>query len=157
MDLSYRPVIVAQRRCPTQHRLDSYMYNEIAESTENELTQSLAAELATTECFDMDLLEAIPKDIGWMLLILGIVGIAIPGMVDIPLLIAGCIILWPSTYRFFQGLARTREQANLLDAPVRFLTRFHRDFEKRNPGGQPGQYLSSDALQASAIYKKNTA
>jgi hypothetical protein len=118
------------------------MDNEISESTEKNLTTAISPELVPPEYFDMDILDTIPKDIGWMLLILGIVGIAIPGLVDIPLVIAGSIILWPSTYRIFQRLAQTPKQAHLLDAPVRFLTRFHADLERRNPGGQPNCYLT---------------
>lgn len=117
---------------------------EISEPTGTSLMHAIPADMASSEYFDMDLLEAIPKDIGWMLLLLGIVGLAVPGMVDIPLLIAGCIILWPSTYRYFQSLAKTKKQARLLDAPVRFLTRFHADFEKRNPGGLPNHCLTHD-------------
>jgi len=120
------------------------MDNEISESTEKNLTRITTAELAPTEYFDMDLLDTIPKDIGWMLLILGIIGVAVPGMVDIPLLIAGSIIIWPSTYRIFQRLAKTPKQAHLLDAPVRFLTRFHADLERRNPGGLPNRSLTID-------------
>jgi hypothetical protein len=125
------------------------MDNEINKSTDNNLPciiNAENAELAVPEYFDMDLLDTIPKDIGWMLLILGIIGIAVPGMVDVPLLIAGSIIIWPSTYRIFQRMAKTPKQARLLDFPVRFLTRFHADLEKRNPGGHSNRYLTNDTL-----------
>jgi hypothetical protein len=122
------------------------MDNEISESTENNLTCVLTGDLAPSEYFDIDMLDTIPKDIGWMLLILGVIGVAVPGMVDVPLLIAGSIIIWPSTYRMFQRLAKTKKQAHLLDAPVRFLTRFHADLERRNPGGQSKRYLTKEML-----------
>ncbi|QFY43452.1 hypothetical protein F6R98_13165 [Candidatus Methylospira mobilis] len=121
------------------------MNDKTREPTGKELIHIGAAEQVPTEYFDMDMLDTIPKDIGWMLLILGIIGIAVPGMVDIPLVIAGSIIIWPSTYRIFQRMARTKRQAHLLDAPVRFLSRFHADLEKRNPGGpQPVRSLTGD-------------
>jgi hypothetical protein len=43
-------------------------------------------------------IEALPKEVGAMLVAVGLLGVALPGMMGTPAIIAGGLVLWPRTF-----------------------------------------------------------
>ena len=44
-----------------------------------------------------DRIRKLPKDVGWLLITAGILGLALPGVIGTPLLILGSLMVWPSS------------------------------------------------------------
>jgi hypothetical protein len=78
-------------------------------------------------------LKTLPSEIGILLIIVGIAGIALPGPVGTPFVIAGGVTLWPSAFekveRWFQRRFPRMHQSGM-EQIERYLT----DLEKRYPG-----------------------
>jgi hypothetical protein len=77
-------------------------------------------------------IEDLPKEVGVMLLTVGVLGMALPGVVGGPALIAGGLVLWPKTFgrveswfekRFPKAHRHSLQQIN----------RYLDDLEKRFP------------------------
>ena len=53
-------------------------------------------------------LLAMPRDVGWLMVSIGVIGVALPGIVGTPALLAGGLMLWPlfgATNQLLAGLA----------------------------------------------------
>lgn len=77
-------------------------------------------------------LDQLPPEIGVMLVMMGVVGILLPGPVGSPFLIAGGVSLWP---RAFGKLDRWygRRFPKSHQSAMRMIARFVTDLEKRYP------------------------
>jgi hypothetical protein len=76
--------------------------------------------------------RAISQEVGALLIVSGIAGILLPGPIGTPLLILGCVMIWPKAFeqveRFFEKrFPRTHHLGALQSA--RFLS----DLERRYP------------------------
>lgn len=45
------------------------------------------------------MLGQLPPEIATLLIVAGVAGIALPGPVGTPMLIAGCVMMWPKTFQ----------------------------------------------------------
>lgn len=77
-------------------------------------------------------IEELPKEVGVLLVALGVLGLVLPGPIGTPALVAGGLVLWPSGFR---GVARGLERRfpKLHRASFRQIGRFLNDLERRYP------------------------
>ncbi len=76
--------------------------------------------------------RAISQEVGALLIVSGIAGILLPGPVGTPLLILGCVLVWPKAFeRMDLLLAKRFPRAHHLG--VLQSTRFLSDLERRYP------------------------
>ncbi len=47
----------------------------------------------------VELLGQLPSEVATLLILAGIAGVVLPGPVGTPMLIAGCVMMWPKTFR----------------------------------------------------------
>jgi hypothetical protein len=77
-------------------------------------------------------LEQLPKDVGWLLVTAGVVGLAVPGMPGTPFLLAGGLILAPGGSNLLAHW-RGRQPPKFVESAMRQLGRFLDDLERRYP------------------------
>lgn len=53
-------------------------------------------------------LESLPREVGVLLVTIGVMGVALPGLVGTPALLAGGLLLWPRGFRSVDGWLRRR-------------------------------------------------
>jgi hypothetical protein len=76
--------------------------------------------------------RVVVREVGVLLIVSGIAGILLPGPVGTPLLILGCVMIWPKAFeRIDLCLARRFPRAHHLG--VLQSTRFLSDLERRYP------------------------
>ena len=49
------------------------------------------------------ILQGLPREVGALLMSVGALGVVIPGMVGVPAVIAGGLVIWPNTFRPIEG------------------------------------------------------
>ncbi len=78
-------------------------------------------------------LERLPKEIGVLLIAIGIAGLLLPGPVGSPFVLAGGLVLWPSR---FNGLEYwfERKFPGLHRSGAAQIDRYLSDLERRYPG-----------------------
>ena len=80
-------------------------------------------------------IERLPKDIGWLLITAGIMGVILPGVLGMPFLVLGGLVLTPGTNkraeRWLSG-----HSPKLFKGSARQINRFLDDLEKRYPTPQ---------------------
>jgi hypothetical protein len=77
-------------------------------------------------------LRTMPREVGVLLVTIGVMGIALPGLVGTPALLAGGLLLWPRGFRCVDGWLRRRcptIHRHGSDQLVRYLD----DMERRYP------------------------
>ena len=77
-------------------------------------------------------LQYMPREIGVLLVSIGVLGMVLPGMVGAPALLAGGLMLWPRGFRSVNGWIR-RHFPRVHDNGVEQLLRYLDDMEKRYP------------------------
>ncbi len=77
-------------------------------------------------------IKGLPTEFGVMLVSVGVLGVVLPGVVGVPALVAGGLVLWPGT---FSGLDEWLKRRNpgLYQKGVHQLGRFLNDLERRYP------------------------
>jgi hypothetical protein len=85
-----------------------------------------------TDAADQRRLHEAPKEVGVLLVLAGLGGIALPGPIGTPILILGGVILWP---RAFRGLDAWLERRfpKLHRQGVRQVVRLLDDLDRRYP------------------------
>ena len=77
-------------------------------------------------------LQRLPKDTGLLLATAGIIGIVVPGVLGMPFLVLGGLLMWPSSKaraeRWLSG-----QSPRFLKGSVRQINRFLDDLERRYP------------------------
>lgn len=84
------------------------------------------------EAQQLQRIEELPKEVGFLLVVAGIGGILLPGPVGSPFLVLGGLVLWPSAFRrvedgFVKRFPRLHRQS------VRQVARFLDDLDRRYP------------------------
>ena len=76
--------------------------------------------------------EQLPREAGWMLITAGVVGLAVPGVLGTPFLLAGAVVLTPGGSKL---LARWsgRHPSKFVHSAMRQIGRFLDDLERRYP------------------------
>jgi hypothetical protein len=77
-------------------------------------------------------IEAMPREVGVLLVVAGIGGILLPGPVGTPFLVLGGVILWPRAFQRLEGLLE-RRFPRLHHQSMIQITRFINDLERRYP------------------------
>jgi hypothetical protein len=81
---------------------------------------------------DLELIKSLPKEVGFLLVVLGVGGLLLPGPVGSPFVLMGGVVLWP---RVFENLEVRfqRRFPRLHRRSMKQLRRFVDDLEKRYP------------------------
>lgn len=91
-----------------------------------------ADSIDTDGTIDGDRLRELPKEIGVMLVSVGALGVVLPGIVGVPAVVAGGLILWPKAFGKVDGWLEKRFPKTRRDG-MKQIGRFIEDFEKRFP------------------------
>jgi hypothetical protein len=78
----------------------------------------------------VDRIKHLPKEVGAMLVSVGVVGALLPGMVGTPAIIAGGVVLWPGTFGKLENWFQRRYPA-LHKQGMRQVCRYLDDLERR--------------------------
>jgi len=101
-------------------------------ATSQNLAPSDSAAFSPAEQEMHDRLEQMPREIGVLLVSIGVLGMVLPGMVGTPALLAGGLMLWPRGFRSVNGWLRRRfprVHGHGVDQLLRYLD----DMESRYP------------------------
>ncbi len=85
----------------------------------------------------------LPKDLGVMLISVGGLGLVIPGMVGVPALLAGGLVLWPKGFRRAEDWLRRRSPCVHRNG-MRQIGRFLDDLERRYPNSSGAKIAKKD-------------
>jgi hypothetical protein len=81
---------------------------------------------------DLDRIKSLPKEVGVLLLIVGIGGLLFPGPIGTPILVMAGVVLWPGVFERVEiGFKRRFPKAHR--AGVGSVQRFVSDLERRYP------------------------
>jgi hypothetical protein len=89
-------------------------------------------EAAPDGAADMELIKSLPKEVGVLLLVLGMGGLLLPGPLGSPFLLMGGVVLWPSMFERLE-FAFQRRFPRVHRQSMRQLRRFIDDLERRYP------------------------
>src|SRR4051794_25141839 len=87
---------------------------------------------------DHAFLETLPREVGVLLLIIGVGGLMLPGPVGSPFLIFGGVILFPKAFRKMDRGMKHRFPGAYREG-MRQVGRFVGDLERRYPSRSPGR------------------
>jgi hypothetical protein len=73
-----------------------------------------------------------PREVGWLMVSIGVMGVALPGIVGTPALLAGGLMLWPKGFRAVNAWVR-RRFPKTHEHGVEQLIRYLDDMERRYP------------------------
>jgi hypothetical protein len=109
------------------------------EATEEESRALLALEQSLV-ALDMDeqtihRVEKLPRDVGWLLITAGLVGVVVPGVLGVPFLVLGGLVLMPLTSRRAEQWLGGHSP-KMFKGSVRQINRFLDDLERRYPRRQ---------------------
>jgi hypothetical protein len=79
---------------------------------------------------DVRRIKDLPKEVGAMLVSVGVLGFALPGMIGTPAIIAGGLVLWPRAFGKVEGWFQRRHPA-LYRQGMRQVGRYLDDLERR--------------------------
>lgn len=81
-------------------------------------------------------LATLPREVGVLLVTIGVLGLALPGLVGTPALVAGGLMLWPRGFRSLNGWLG-RRCPGFHGKSVEQLFRYLDDMERRYPSAVP--------------------
>lgn len=116
------------------------MHNVVDPPNETALTTVPAPEAATAtpdlKKQDFDALNErlldMPREVGWLMVSIGVMGVALPGIVGTPALLAGGLMLWPKGFRAVNSWVRKRFPKTH-EHGVEQMIRYLDDMERRYP------------------------
>ena len=74
----------------------------------------------------------LPRDVGWMMVSVGVLGVILPGIPGVPFLLAGSAVLTPGGPRLLTRWARRRPQG-VVHGGLKQIGRWLDDLERRYP------------------------
>jgi len=77
-------------------------------------------------------IERLPRDIGWLLVTAGMVGIVMPGVLGLPFLVLGGLVIMPVTSRHAEHWL-SGHSPSIFKGSVKQINRFLDDLERRYP------------------------
>lgn len=77
-------------------------------------------------------IERLPRDIGWLLVTAGMVGIVMPGVLGLPFLVLGGLVIMPVTSRHAEQWL-SGHSPSIFKGSVKQINRFLDDLERRYP------------------------
>ena len=91
----------------------------------------LGPEATDNEAIDRKLAE-LPREVGVMLMTVGTLGFVLPGMVGMPALLAGGLVLWPKTFSKVETWFE-RRWPRLHQESTKQIGRYLTDLDRRYP------------------------
>ena|GEM_PF-516570 len=76
--------------------------------------------------------EKLPRDVGWLLITAGLVGVVVPGVLGVPFLVLGGLVLMPVTSQRAEHWL-SGHSPKMFKGSVRQINRFLDDLERRYP------------------------
>lgn len=113
--------------------------DEVADSTPTNREDILEHNLVALE-LDEDTvkrIERLPRDVGWLLITAGLVGVIVPGVLGVPFLVLGGLVVTPVTSRRAERWLGGHTP-KMFKGSVRQINRFLDDLENRYPRRQDG-------------------
>lgn len=95
-------------------------------------TLELTLEALSVDHETAERIQKLPHDIGWLLVTAGVVGVVMPGVLGVPFLVLGGLILMPGTNRRAERWL-TGHSPKVFKGSVRQVNRFLDDLERRYP------------------------
>ena len=80
----------------------------------------------------MQRIANLPRDVGWMMVSVGVLGVILPGIPGVPFLLAGSAVLTPGGPRLLTRWARRRPQG-VVHGGLKQIGRWLDDLERRYP------------------------
>lgn len=77
-------------------------------------------------------IEHLPRDVGWLMVYVGVLGVILPGIIGTPFLIAGLAILTPGGPKMLDRWAG-RKPRGFVHASLKQISRWLDDLERRYP------------------------
>lgn len=77
-------------------------------------------------------IQTLPRDIGWLLVTAGVVGFVMPGVIGVPFLVLGGLMLTPATNRHAERWL-SGHSPKIFKGSMRQINRFLDDLERRYP------------------------
>ena len=77
-------------------------------------------------------IERLPRDVGWLLITAGLVGVVVPGVLGVPFLVLGGLVVMPVTNRRAERWL-SGHTPKMFKGSVRQINRFLDDLETRYP------------------------
>jgi len=93
-----------------------------------------AADAAADEAV-LQRIATLPRDVGWMMVSVGVLGVVLPGIPGVPFLLAGTTVLTPGGRRLLTRWARRRPQG-VVHGGLKQIGRWLDDLERRYPRPQ---------------------
>jgi hypothetical protein len=92
---------------------------------------------------DVETLKQLPKEVGVMLMSVGVMGLVLPGIVGTPAFIVGGLVLWPKTFSrmetWFRGRCPELHQKGVVQ-----MKRYIADLDRRYPEQPKPESSTSD-------------
>jgi hypothetical protein len=104
------------------------------ESTDAETAEQLEQQLAIMQIDQetADRIRKLPKDVGWLLLMAGVLGLLVPGVIGTPFFVLGSFMVWPPSRgkaeRWLSG-----QSPKAFKGSMKQINRFLDDLERRYP------------------------
>ncbi len=123
--------------------------------TEDPVNQGLTS-VDTHSAQDLDRISKLPKEIGVLLVIVGIGGILLPGPVGTPFLLLGGLVLWPRVFGRIDSAFHSRFP-KIHGEGMRQMRRYVLDLEKRYPSltSQEREAVANLARESEEIDNNN--
>jgi hypothetical protein len=80
-------------------------------------------------------IERLPRDVGWLLITAGLVGVIVPGVLGVPFLVLGGLVVMPLTSRRAERWLGGHTP-KMFKGSVRQINRFLDDLDRRYPSRQ---------------------
>lgn len=91
-----------------------------------------ALEALSVDRASAERIQKLPHDVGWLLVTAGVVGVVMPGVLGVPFLVLGGLILLPGTNRRAERWL-TGHSPKIFKGSIRQINRFLDDLERRYP------------------------
>ncbi|MEY4685947.1 MAG: hypothetical protein RLZ25_2406 [Pseudomonadota bacterium] len=101
---------------------------------ESENSERLEKQLALMQIDQetADRIRKLPKDVGWLLITAGLLGMVLPGVIGTPLLVLGSLMVWPSSQKK-AGQWLSGQSPKMFRGSMKQINRFLDDLERRYP------------------------
>jgi hypothetical protein len=74
----------------------------------------------------------VPRDVGWMMISVGVLGVILPGLPGVPFLVAGAAVLTPGGPQLLTRWAK-RKPKGVVHTSLKHISRWLDDLERRYP------------------------
>jgi hypothetical protein len=122
----------ADAGAPRPHDPGNISVADSAGRAEGEHTLEHTLETLSVDHATAERLKKLPRDVGWLLVTAGVVGVVMPGVLGVPFLLLGGLILTPATNRRAERWL-AGHAPGVLKGSMRQVNRFLDDLERRYP------------------------